>query len=159
MIALVLFCIAIVFTLIHFEMRRKESDFVEVFLSYILFFNIGFTGLIAFVGHLFKPNEIAALIGWPPDNPFQYEVGMADLAFGVLGVLSLYFRGLFWLATVTGACIYLLGDFVIHINEYMLGDTAPYNIGILIWLSDLVIPLLLIILLFAYFRRRSLVSY
>lgn len=159
MISLILFGFAVVFTLIHAAMRHKELSIIEIFLSYLIFFNIGFMGLIAFCGHLFKSNEIAALIGWAPGNPFQYEVGAADLAFGVLGVLAIYFRGFFWFATVLGSSIFLLGAFFVHIFQYKQGDIAPYNIGILVWFGDLFIPILTLVLLIAYFRGRQLLSF
>lgn len=155
MIALILFGIAIVFTLIHSVIRLRETDILEILLSYLIFFNIGFMGLIAFSGHIFKPHEIAALIGWGSDSPFQSEVGMANLAFGTLGILALYHRGLFWLATIVGASIFLLGDFIVHIAQYLQGDTAPYNIGLLVWFGDLFIPILTLILLVFYFRKQQ----
>lgn len=153
MISLVLLGFAVVFTLIHITMKHKELSTAEIFLSYILFFNIGLMSLIAFSGHLFNPNEIAKLIGWPTGNPFQFEVGVANLAFGVLGVLAIYYRGLFWLATVIGSSIFLLGDFIIHLIQYAHGNQAPYNIGLFVWVNDLLIPLLSIILLGFYIRN------
>lgn len=159
MIPLVLFCIAIVFTCIHEAIKHKETSFIEIFLSYLIFFNIGIMGLIAFTGHIFKPTEIANLIGWPPGNPFQFEVGAANLAFGVIGVLGIYFRGFFWLATVLSSSIFLLTDFIIHMIQYKLGNTAPYNSGIFVWFGDLVIPVLALILLAAYFRGRQVISF
>lgn len=159
MISLVLLAIAIVFTFIHKIIEHKETTLLEIFLSYLLFFNVGFMCLIAFCGHIFQPDEIAHLIGWSPGSPFQSEVGAADLAFGVLGVLAIYYRGLFWLATVLSVSIFLLGDFIVHLAQYSKGDTAPYNIGILIWIEDLAIPLLLIILLILYFRDVRSSSY
>src|SRR6476659_8155319 len=35
-----------------------------------------------------KADDVARSIGWPPGSPFQWEVGVADLGWGVLGVLS-----------------------------------------------------------------------
>lgn len=159
MIPIVLFCIAIVFTCIHEFIKHRETSLIEIFLSYLLFFNIGMMGLIAFIGHVFKPNEIAELIGWPPGSPFQSEVGAANLAFGVLGILSIYFRGLFWLAAVIGSSVFLLIDFMIHVTQYRQGDVAPYNIGSFVWFNDLAIPFLCIVLLIAYFRGRQLMSF
>lgn len=152
MLSLILFGLAVIFTIIHTMIKHRETSIVEIFLSYLIFFNIGFMGLIAFCGHIFNPDEIAGLIGWAPGSPFQSEVGAADLAFGVLGVLAIYYRGLFWFATVLSSSIFLLGDFIVHLAQYHKGDIAPYNIGILIWIGDLAIPLLLIILLIIYFR-------
>jgi uncharacterized protein DUF6790 len=70
---------------------------------------VGVTGIIGATGHLLKADDVSRSIGWPPGSPFQWEVGVADLGWGVLGVLSpVYGRG-FWLATIIMASIFLLG--------------------------------------------------
>ncbi len=43
---------------------------------------------------------VAASIGWPAGSPFQFEVGIANLSFGILGILCLKFMDNFWTATV-----------------------------------------------------------
>ncbi|KIC76695.1 hypothetical protein DB41_EY00060 [Neochlamydia sp. TUME1] len=152
MIGFILFGMALVFTLIH-KTLVKQAEPREILLSYLLFFNIGIMGLIAFSGHIFKSDQIAALIGWPPGSPFQLEVGVADLAFGVLGILSLYFRGLFWVATVVSSSIFLMGNFCIHMDSYLDHNKAPYNSGILVWFGNLVIPICLLMLLRSYLKN------
>jgi len=66
---------------------------LETVIAYGFAFNIGISGLYAFMGHAFFPNKVAAYIGWPPGSPFQFEVAIADLSFGVLGILCFWFRG------------------------------------------------------------------
>jgi len=61
---------------------------------------VGVSSIWAFMGHVFDANAVATVIGWPPDSPFQYEVGIANLAFGVLGLLCLKIRENFWVATI-----------------------------------------------------------
>ncbi len=56
----------------------------------VIFARVG--GLIGFLGHTFKAQEIALKIGWQP-SPFQFEVAVANLAFGVLGILCLWQPG------------------------------------------------------------------
>lgn len=73
---------------------------VETFLSYILFFNMGLMGLLGAYAHVFMGPETAKSIGWEPGSPFQYEIGMANLAFCTLGILSYWFRGSFWEASI-----------------------------------------------------------
>jgi hypothetical protein len=70
----------------------------ECLLSWSLPINVGVGGIFAFMGHTFRAEETAEEIGWPPGNPFQSEIAVANLAFGVLGLLSIRFRGLFWFA-------------------------------------------------------------
>jgi len=81
---------------------------VEVLLLYLLVFFAGLGGSMAFLGHPFKAREIALKIGWQP-SPFQFEVAVANLAFGVLGILCLWPRRGFRTATGIGYSIFLLG--------------------------------------------------
>jgi hypothetical protein len=53
----------------------------ERFQSWILLLAIGVTGLWAGAFHVFFPATAASIIGWEV-SPFQFEVGMADLAVG-----------------------------------------------------------------------------
>jgi hypothetical protein len=156
--ALIFFVLSIIFTLSHLYISKQwnPKKIVEVFLANLIFFNIGFMGILSFYAHTHMSEDIAKAIGWPPGSPFQYEVAMADLAFGMLGLLSMWFRGLFWCATVLGSSIFLLGDFFVHMNEYLLGDYAPYNIGVFVWLGDLIIPLLTLSLLIYYIYSRKI---
>lgn len=116
-------------------------------MAYILFFNVGLMGFIAFISHTFFANFTAEKIGWEGGNPFQYEIAAANLSLGVLGVLAFWLRGSFWIATVLGSSIFLLGAFVVHIIQFSKGNTAPFNIGILIWANDLILPILMLSLL------------
>ena len=56
-----------------------KGTVAEQFLSWMLLLPIGITGLWAGVFHIFFPAAAAAYIGWQV-SPFQFEVGMADLA-------------------------------------------------------------------------------
>ena len=55
-----------------------------------------------FIPHVFYADEAAKLIGWPSGNPFQFEVGLHDGAWGILGFLCVFIGGGFWLATALG---------------------------------------------------------
>lgn len=157
MIGIFLFILALIFTF-RTATSRKVRDFPgfsEIFLGYILFFNMGIMGLLAAYGHVFMGPEIAKLIGWQPGSPFQYEIGMANLSYGVLGILAFWIRGRFWDACIIGWSVLLLGCFVGHVIDYFVNhNTAPLNIGLFIWFYDLVLPLFVLILL-AYFRRQA----
>lgn len=151
MASVLLFICAIIFTICHVTYKKEwySPKFIESFLSYILFFNMGLMGLLAAYAHVFMGPETAKSIGWEPGSPFQYEIGMANLAFGVLGILSYWFRGSFWNASIIGWSVLLLGCFIGHIiNYYTENNTAPYNIGPYIWFYDLLLPILVLILLY-----------
>ena len=100
-----------------------------------------------FPGPHFQAREIALKIGWQP-SPFQFEVAVANLAFGVLGILCIWQRRGFWTATGIGYATFLLGCAYGHLREMILdGNFAPYNVGPVLWVNDLAVPLAILLLL------------
>lgn len=69
--------------------RRGHGVTAERFLSWILLLPIGVTGLWAGLFHVFRPEMAAELIGWQV-SPFQFEVGMADLAIGATACIAFW---------------------------------------------------------------------
>lgn len=151
MISVALFIVAILVGVCHLTYRKEwhEPKITESFLGYILFFNMGIMGFLAAYAHVFMGPETAQLIGWEPGSPFQFEMGMANLAFGVLGVLSYFYRGSFWNASIIGWSVLLIGCFIGHtISYYADNNTAPYNMGPFIWFYDMLLPALVLGLLY-----------
>ncbi|GAB4228109.1 MAG: hypothetical protein Tsb0021_05310 [Chlamydiales bacterium] len=152
MLPIFLFAIAIVCTLAHISLRQKWKHKNETFLLYTIFFNVGIMGLMAAYAHLFMGEKIAKEIGWLPGSPFQSEIAMANLSYGVLGILCLIFRKGFWSATVIGYSVLLIGALSVHLVQYQYGDIAPYNIGPFVWFNDLCIPIILLFSLYLYLK-------
>ena len=106
-----LFVAALVFA----WLSRSGLPIADRLLAWILLLPIGVTGLWAAVFHLFFPEIAAADIGWEP-SPFQFEVGMADLAMGATACVS-FWRSLdFKAAVVIINAIFLLGDAIGHVG-------------------------------------------
>ncbi|MFH1223687.1 MAG: DUF6790 family protein, partial [Pseudomonadota bacterium] len=98
---MLLACFALVAALIHImflkkKIKNKKGRIFEIILLYIMVFGVGVAGLMSFVGHVFYADVIATKIGWPTGNPFQFEIGLSDGAWGVLGILCIWFRRHFW---------------------------------------------------------------
>jgi hypothetical protein len=126
----------------------------QTFLAWILLLPIGVTGL--WVSHVFFPATAAAHIGWQI-SPFQFEVGMADLAVGLTAILSFWRDLAFKSAAVCAASIFLLGDAIGHVREMLISSNfAPGNAGPPFYM-DVICPLLSIALLFAA-RPRIILS-
>ena len=109
---IILFVLSFVVAGVHIlrdEQPRTGGRVVELLLLWLLVINTGFAGLYAFSGHVFAANEVAESIGWPAGNPFQTEVGVANLTIAALGILSYWIRGNFWTAAVVATSIWLLG--------------------------------------------------
>ena len=155
MIAIVFIAITLIATIIHVKARRytDRHQIAETLLSYLLLINFGVMGLLAAYSHVFNADEIARNIGWPTGSPFQFEIGMTNLAIGVMCIGAYWKRGSYWMAAITMVTILFIGCFVGHIIQYQKGDTAPYNIGPLIWIGDLAAPLLALGL-YLYIRKR-----
>ena len=139
--------------------NRKELSplkVVEIILFYILFINVGLSGLLAFYGHAFLADKVAASIGWATGSPFQLEVAVANLAFGVLGVLCIRFRDGFWLATGIGYATFLFGAAYGHISEMITaGNYAVNNAGPILYIGDIAMPALILILLLVRWKLKT----
>jgi hypothetical protein len=134
--------------------RRTGAPGPDRLLGWILLLPIGVTGLWAAVFHLFFPQIAAADSGWEV-SPFQFEVGLADLAIGATACAS-FRRSLdFKAAAVMASSIFLLGDAVGHVKHMIVaGNFAPGNAGVPFY-SDIAFPLLAIILLMIVRRSQA----
>ena len=129
---------------------REKNRIFEVFLLWFLVIMVGIGSIWAFMGHVFMSNMVAATIGWPAGNPFQLEVGIANLSYGILGLLCWKFRDNFWTATVIALSTFYLGDAYVHVvNMMQTGNIAPGNAGYALYL-DIIIPIVLVCLLITY---------
>jgi hypothetical protein len=103
--------------------------------------------LIAGSGHLFRADEIAESIGWATGSPFQREIGFTDVAWGVLGVVSIRARGSFREAFVLGSLVFLWGAAGGHIYEMVANDnSAPNNSGMMLYM-DIIAPVVSVLVL------------
>lgn len=139
--------LGVVAFLIHLFLSKEPKTplrVVELFLLYQLVFSVGLTSFLAFFGLTFMTDYVALFSGWPP-CPFEKLLGNVNLAFGVLGILCIWIRGNFWLATILGLSIWLLGDGVIHIIDMVNNHNyAPGNIGVTLY-TDIIVPIILLI--------------
>jgi hypothetical protein len=154
MYPIILLVIVLCAALIHiffYKRGRDNRKVVEIFLFYFLVIFVGVSGILGFIGHTFAPDRIARMIGWPSGSPFQFEVAVADLAFGLLGILCIWFRGNFWTAAGVGSSIFFLGAAYGH-AKYLLvyKDLAPYNAGPVFYVGDILVPLIVMALVIAY---------
>ena len=119
---------------------------VDRLLRYLFLFPLGLQGLWAFVGHVFFPDRSAEAIGWAP-NPFQYEVGVANLGLGLAAIYAA-FRGFeARLAVGIAAACFLIGAGIGHVRDILAtGNLAPGNAGP-IMVTDFLTPIAVFVLL------------
>jgi len=114
---------------------------------------VGTWAILGGIAHIGPTSDTLAVeIGYT-QSMFQWEVGWADIAIGVLGLGAIWKRDGWLDAAVTALAIGYGGDAIGHIMEYVAHDNAA---GSNVWAipSDIIQPLLAIVLLIAY-RRQS----
>lgn len=124
--------------------KITPSTFVESFLLSSLIINIGVRGLFAFVGNWFQvfSRDIAIKYGWEPKNTYQKEIAAGDGALGCLGLLSYWFRGDFWTATLLATSLCWVLSEIANISSILRGKKDPskklkadYNVSFPIFLG------------------------
>jgi hypothetical protein len=121
-----------------------EGAFANQLLSWLLLLSLGAQGVYTFIVHVFFPSWSAGHIGWAV-SPFQYEVGIADLTIGVLGLLAFWGNFSFRLAAVIAGVVWYWGDAIGHVRQMIVAHNyAPGNAGSWFW-TDVIVPLLLVV--------------
>lgn len=84
---------------------------------------IGAGGILSFVRHALLHRSDAARLGWDVGraNPFQIEVGLANLAWGVVGVLAVV---LGWGLAVEAALFLVFGGYMALVSAFVLGSRS-----------------------------------
>ena len=107
---------------------RPRERRLELFLLYLFGVGVAGSGIGGFYGHVFISDPVAESIGWPTGNPFQLEVGMANLAVGILGIVAMGRRDGFREATVIAATVLGVGATLVHAMDVIeSGNLAPGN--------------------------------
>jgi hypothetical protein len=121
----------------------NHAQIWELYLLYLFALGVAGSGIGGFFGHLFLSDIVAESIGWETGSPFQLEMGFANLALGILGLVATGRRDGFREATVMAVVVIGFGATIVHLIDILqTGNLAPGNT----WqnFSNLVRPSLLI---------------
>jgi hypothetical protein len=142
---------------IHWAIDRRRHGHrrgrpVELLFLWVMVFG-GVYAILGGLGHISgASHRLAVNIGYTP-SMFQWEVGWADIAIGVLGVGCAWraMRGQWATAAVVALAFSYGGDAIGHIMTWNVhNNTAPDNVWAIP--SDILQPALAIILLVLYRR-------
>jgi 4-amino-4-deoxy-L-arabinose transferase-like glycosyltransferase len=107
---------------------RSHERKLEIFLLYLLGVGVAGSGIGGFFGHFFISDSVAESVGWPTGSPFQLEVGFANLAIGILGIVAMGRRDGFREATAIAVTVLGVGATFVHISDIIeTGNLAPGN--------------------------------
>jgi hypothetical protein len=153
-VMLILFLLPIGLGFLHAALTKNKSKFyiTHIFLCYCTLIYIGFEGTFFGFHQIFQGNVVAKFIGWTW-SPFIREVGMANLSYGILALLSFWRDNLFRLATIIGSCLFLSFAYVGHMYDIITTENFhPGNAGV-IFFTDIFIPIIFAILLIIHYRE------
>jgi hypothetical protein len=135
------------------QRRSNGGAIAGTYLVYLLFIYVGLLGLLGAYAHMFRPVQTSASIGWST-SPYEFEVAITNLMLGTLGVLCLWFRDNFWLATVIANGVMMLGCAVGHVREVLLyNNHSEYNSGLFL-ATEIIMPIVMFILVI-YYRAKT----
>ncbi len=130
-----------------------QAKVIEIFLLY----NIGVGGFITsttIIFHTLFAEETAQSIGWAAGNPFQMEVGVANLAIGIVGFLGFWHRD-FWLPYIISRSIFSWGAGFVHVVDILENaNFSPGNAGAILY-ADFILPFISITLYILYPRSQA----
>ena len=122
---------------------NKDLSIYEILYRWVTLLALGMTAIYAFILHAYFPAFTAETIGWL-NSPFQYEVAVANLAIGVMAILSVHKSYQFRLATVIGSTVWLWGCAFGHARQLIENhNDAIGNAGSWFYM-DMLIPVLLL---------------
>ena len=107
---------------------KSRGHKLEIYLLYLFGLGVAGSGISGWFGHMFLSDIVAEGIGWEAGSPFQLEMGFANLALGVLGLIATARRDGFREATVTAVTVIGVGATIVHlIDIFETGNLSPGN--------------------------------
>ena len=126
-------------------LRQDGRSLASRSLDWMLLLPVGVGGVWAGFFHVTFPQIAARSIGWQV-SPFQFEIGVADMAIGVAAMAAFWRSFGFKAAVVLYIVLFNFGVAVGHLREAMAGDFAPNNFGLLLVMTIaemVILPILL----------------
>ena len=143
---IIMYILAIVISLFSGGVSSKRM------FALMLFMAVGLSGVWGFIMHVFFPAIASKDIGWQA-NSFEFEVGLANLGLGISGIIAAFAPWGYRAAVTTVTTIFLWGAAIGHIKQIiLLHNYSPGNAGTIL-ITDILIPLTLLVLLAISYTR------
>jgi hypothetical protein len=114
---------------------KQPSYFPARLLCWMLLLSVGVEETWAGFFHVFFARIAAASIGWEV-SPFQFEIGVADMAIGLTAIASFWRPLPFKAATVLYVTLFYAGVAIGHVREAVAaGNFSGNNFGLLLLIT------------------------
>ena len=141
-IIILIISLLLTFTVAYFQGNGMKRE--RALIAYLV--ATGISLIFGGIGHIFAPLKVSKQIGWKVAPQFQFEIGIANIAFGILSLLTFFYRKEFILSTIIATTIWGWGNSIGHIQSYLKeGNSSPGNTGWALYLDSLM-PLISIFL-------------
>lgn len=138
----IMFALAILIALVRHDGRALAVRLLD----WLILLSVGVTSFWAGAFHVFFPTIAAESIGWQV-SPFQFEIGVADMAIGIVAIMSFWRSLPFKSAVVCYIVLFFIGVAIGHVRDALeAGNFAANNFGLLLVLTIaqiVILPLLL----------------
>lgn len=124
---------------------QRDRPWPHRYLAWVLLLAVGVDAVWAGLFHIFFPQIASAQIGWQP-SPYEFEVGVADAAYGIIAIIAFWRSLPFKQAIASFAVLYYVGVSIGHFMQASAGDTSPDNFGLLLILTIARAVLLVVLL-------------
>jgi hypothetical protein len=98
-------------------MRSQQAPTVQsvshIILLHQFVVTFGLIGLIGIICNILFAKQQAKKLGWP-GGPFQIKYGFSQVSLGVLGVMTIWFSGYFWVGALANMYVYGLSGLWSH---------------------------------------------
>lgn len=119
---------------------KKKEIFIDLYFKYFLFWIVGVLSIINFMGHTFLADKIAESIGWQSGSPFQFEVAVANLGFGIGGLIALRQKLNFSLGVIICWGVFLTAPGIGHVYQIAVHQNYAENNAGTILFTDFIFP-------------------
>ena len=117
--------IMIVAATLSWAMDHGTQGLATAILRNSLVYGVGVGGVVAALVHALRADRAGRAGGHAAQGPFEFEVAMAHLGLGVLGISCAWQGGGFWAATIAMTAVFGLGSAVGHVREIV--DRGPFD--------------------------------
>jgi hypothetical protein len=124
------------------SLTKRPLDFSARLLGWMLLLSVGVEETWAGFFHVAFPHIAASSIGWQV-SPFQYEIGVVDIATGLTAIVSFWRSFDFKAATVCYVTLFYAGVAIGHVREAITAnDFSGNNFGPLLLITVIKVFLL-----------------
>ncbi|SIT89786.1 DUF6790 family protein [Microbacterium sp. RU33B] len=139
----------VIFTILQFA-QGAGDDWGPTLVQNAVIYMIGWSGVGAGISHILFGRKISQSIGFDK-SPYELEVGFADLAMGIVGLLAAQFSPDYWLAIILVSSIFRVGCGFGHIRSMIQDRNFAINNTAILFVN-FVVPAFLLFAFFTWAR-------